>query len=88
MQWGRRLGRPLAAGETVLEYGDALAAYVVTQPQMADAGRVAAREILALSQQVNALRYAPVATRTQATTQIGEHWGRLRDYLPQLQARW
>lgn len=87
LQWGRRLGRPLAAGETVLEYGDALAAYVVTQPQMADAGRVAAREILALSQQVNTLRYAPVATRTQATTQIGEHWGRLRDYLPHLQAR-
>lgn len=87
LQWGRRLGRPLAAGETVLEYGDALAAYVVMQPQMADAGRVAAREILALTQQVNALRYAPAALRPQATTQLSEHWTRLREYLPQLQAR-
>jgi transglutaminase-like putative cysteine protease len=88
LHWGRRLGRPLAAGETVLEYGDALAAHVVTQQQqMPDAGRVAAREILALSQQVNALRYAPETLRSQATSQIGEHWGRLRGYLPQLQAR-
>ncbi len=88
LQWGRRLGRPLAAGETVLEYGDALAAHVIAQQQqMPDAGRVAAREILALSQQVNALRYASAALRTQATTQISEHWLRLRGYLPQLQAR-
>ena len=88
LQWGRRLGRPLAAGETVLEYGDALAAHVVAQQQpMPDAGRVAAREILALSQQVNALRYAPTALRSQAITQIAEHWLRLRGYLPQLQPR-
>jgi len=88
LQWGRRLGRPLADGETVLEYGDALAAHVVAQqaPRL-DAGRVAAREILALSRQVNALRYAPEPLRPQATAQIGEHWGRLRGYLPQLQAR-
>lgn len=86
LQWGRRLGRPLAEGETVLEYGDALAAHVVTQPNLADAGRVAAREILALSQQVNALRYAPTLLRPQAT-QISEHWNRLRGYLPQVQAR-
>ena len=71
----------------MLEYGDALAAHVVAQQQqIPDAGRVAAREILALSRQVNALRYAPVALRPQAT-QIGEQWGRLRGYLPQLQAR-
>jgi len=88
LQWGRRLGRPLAAGETVLEYGDALAAHVVAQQQqMPDAGRVAAREILALSQQVNALRYAPEALRPLATAQISDHWLRLRGYLPQLQAR-
>lgn len=88
LQWGRRLGRPLATGETVLEYGDALAAHIVAQQQRTpDAGRVAAREVLALSQQVNALRYAPAVRRTQATAQIGEHWGRLRGYLPQLQAR-
>lgn len=87
LQWGRRLGRPLAEGETVLEYGDALAAHVVAQPQMADAGRVAAREILALSRQVNALRYAPAPLRSQATTQISEHWTRLRGYLPQLHRR-
>lgn len=87
LQWGRRLGRPLAEGETVLEYGDALAAHVVAQQrQIPDAGRVAAREILALSRQVNALRYAPAALRPQAT-QIGEQWGRLRGYLPQLQTR-
>jgi hypothetical protein len=71
-----------------LEYGDALAAHVIAQQQqIPDAGRVAAREILALSRQVNALRYAPEPLRRQATTQIGEHWLRLRGYLPQLQAR-
>lgn len=87
LNWGQRLGRPLAPGETVLEYGDALAAHVVTQPQFADAGRVAAREILALSRQVNALRYAPAALRTEATVHIRDHWTRLRGYLPQLQGR-
>lgn len=88
LQWGRRVGRPLAEGETVLEYGNALAAHVVAQQtHLPDAGRVAAREIVALCQQVNALRYAPTTMRTQATVQIGDHWARLRDYLPQLQAQ-
>ncbi|MBX3015308.1 MAG: transglutaminase domain-containing protein [Caldilineaceae bacterium] len=85
LHWGRRLGRPLAEGETVLEYGAALAAHVTAQQQAADAGRVAAREILALSQQVNALRYAPAPSRPQANIEIRDHWARLRDYLPQLQ---
>jgi len=88
LQWGRRVGRPLAAGETVLEYGDALAAHVIAQQaHVPDAGRVAAREILALCQQVNALRYAPALMRTGATAQISDHWARLRAYLPQLQTR-
>ncbi len=88
LQWGRRLGRPLAAGETVLEYGDALAAHVVAQQaHLPDAGRVAAREILALCRHVNALRYAPETGRTQASSAIHERWVRLRGYLPQLQTR-
>ncbi len=88
LQWGRRLGRPLGEGETVLEYGEALATHVIAQQtHLPDAGRVAAREIVALCQQVNALRYAPEIVRTQATHQIADHWVRLRDYLPQLQAR-
>ncbi|MEZ4868408.1 MAG: transglutaminaseTgpA domain-containing protein [Caldilineaceae bacterium] len=88
LRWGRRLGRPLAEGETVLEYGQGLAEHVAAlQDHAPDAGRVASREILALCGLVNALRYAPTPARTQTLDQITEHWARLRSYLPQLQKR-
>jgi len=82
LQWGRRVGRPLGAGETVLEYGRGLADYVLRrQTATPDAGRIAAREIEAMSEEVNRLCYAPADERLVAKGALGAHWVRLRSYL-------
>jgi transglutaminase-like putative cysteine protease len=82
LQWGRGVGRPIDEGETVLEYGQGLAGYVIShQRSSQDAGRVAAREIQALSEEVNRLRYAPTNERELAKTSLDAHWQRLRTYL-------
>lgn len=88
LRWGKRSGRPLADGETVLEYGRGLASFIVEhQTQAADTGRVAAREVTALSNAVNHLYYAPDNERANAGAQAVEHWQRLRGYLPRLRIR-
>ena len=82
LQWGRRIGRPLDAGETVLEYGRELAGYVLRrQTATPDAGRIAAREIEAMSEEVNRLCYAPADERLVAKDALDAHWARLRSYL-------
>jgi hypothetical protein len=82
LQWGSRIGRPMDAGETVLEYGAGLAGYILArQHNTPDAGRIAAREIQALSEAVNRLRYGHAAERTQAKAALQAHWERLRSYL-------
>jgi transglutaminase-like putative cysteine protease len=82
LQWGRGVGRPIDEGETVLEYGQGLAGYVITHQRTSqDTGRVAAREIQALSEEVNRLRYAPTGERDLAKTSLDAHWQRLRTYL-------
>lgn len=82
MRWGRQAGRPIEAGETVLEYGSNLADYVLqTAQREADAGRNAAREMEALSDEVSALRYGPEDIKPSARARAVAHWERLRQYL-------
>ncbi len=82
VRWGGRAGRPMAAGETILEYGDGLAEYVVhTQTERQDLARVAATEMRALSGAVSSGHYAPVDERDQSSALAAEHWERLRAYL-------
>jgi transglutaminase-like putative cysteine protease len=85
LRWGRRAGRPLGAGETTLEYGHALAEYLQEKhPRSGDAGRTAAREVRALSDEVSGAQYAPSDERPSLRRQAIERWARLRQYLGQL----
>ncbi|HAJ38076.1 MAG TPA: hypothetical protein DCL15_20585 [Chloroflexi bacterium] len=85
LRWGRRQGRAPEAGETVLEYGAALAAVVQTGHQDAlEERRIIGREVLQMSQEVSALHYAPEAQRAQLRQRILERWQRLRGYLRRL----
>jgi hypothetical protein len=82
LKWGHRVGRPMDAGETVLEYGHGLAGYVLLrQVNTADAGRIAAREIQAVSEEVNRMRYGRANERPVAKQAIEMRWMRLRSYL-------
>jgi hypothetical protein len=88
LQWGKGIGRPIGAGETVLEYGRDLAGFVMTQQSKSqDAGRIAAREIQAVSVEVNRVHYAPDGERSEARAAIDTHWRRLRDYLRLVRVR-
>ncbi|MFN8494171.1 MAG: transglutaminase-like domain-containing protein [Caldilineaceae bacterium] len=85
LRWGQRIGKPITAGETVLEYGAGLADHVLQSPtREPDAVRIVAREVTILSQAVNRLRYGPTPGRGNADAQASEHWQRLRHYLPRI----
>ena len=80
--WGERLGQPLATGDTVLEYGAELAGYVTDLRQdEPEVRRIVAREVVALSEEVSALRYAPEPARAGLRARITARWRRLRHYL-------
>jgi len=86
--WGQRAGRPMRAGETVIEYGDGLAAHILQQQrQPQDVGRLVAREIVAMSAQVNRIRYGTDNNREETEREMRAHWQRLRAYLRQLRLR-
>lgn len=88
LRWGRRAGRPIAPGETVLEYGSGLADYVVDRAvQEADTRRIVAREMRALSGEVSVLRYGPEAVKAAAQARSLAHWQRLRHYLRRVRGR-
>jgi hypothetical protein len=88
LQWGKRAGRPIGPGETVLEYGTGLAGYITTRPSTtADAGRIAAREVQAVSEEVSRIRYGREDERLGAIQSLSAHWERLRNYLPQLRLK-
>ncbi len=85
LRWGNRAGRPIEEGETALEYGDGLAAYVIAHQQSEpDTGRHVAREVQGLSDDVTAIQYAPAAHRQPALDRANERWQRLRGYLRRL----
>lgn len=82
VQWGGRAGRPMASGETILEYGESLADYViVTQTQRQDLARIAASEMRELSGAISYGYYAPSPERERAEARAAQHWERLRSYL-------
>lgn len=82
VQWGGRSGRPMAEAETILEYGDGLAEYVVgNQTQKQDLARVAATEMREMSVAVSSSYYAPVNLRAEASARAIKHWTTLREYL-------
>ncbi len=86
--WGRRAGRPIQTGETVIEYGHGLADHILQQQtQTQDVGRLVAREVTALSGQVNALRYGASASRGETESAIRARWLRVRPYLRRLRLR-
>jgi hypothetical protein len=85
LRWGQRRGRPMQADDTVLEYGQAVAGALQSGlGSQADAARVAAREVVALSQAVSDLKYGDVAARTTAAPALLRRWQRLRGYLRML----
>lgn len=82
LRWGRRAGRPMAPGETVLEYGYGLADFVADHARReVDAGRIVAREVRALSGEISTSRYGPEAGKAGALARSFAHWQRLRHYL-------
>jgi transglutaminase-like putative cysteine protease len=88
LRWGERVGRPLQAGETVLEYGRALAEVAVERGASApDAARIVRRDVLALSESVSRTLYAPDSESAHAKQKVAEHWQRLRLYLPKLRMK-
>jgi hypothetical protein len=85
LRWGQRAGRPLQEGETTLEYGKSLAAFVVEKhTRAAEMSRTAARELQSLSNEVSAVQYAPLEERPPLRRQAIERWSRLRQYLRRL----
>jgi len=85
LRWGRRAGRPLREGETVLEYGDSLADYVqVKNSRTQELSRTAAHEVQALSREVSEAHYGPLAARPSLQKEAGVRWARLRQYLRRL----
>jgi hypothetical protein len=85
LRWGQRAGRPLQEGETTLEYGRSLAAFIEEKHARAgDTGRTAARELQSLSGDVSGVQYAPVEDRPPLRQQAIERWLRLREYLRRL----
>jgi transglutaminase-like putative cysteine protease len=83
--WGARQGRPMGEEETALEYGRALGQHIevhVSRPS--DSSRMAAREVVALSDDVTRARYGPTPARLSAAEQAAARWARLRGYLRRL----
>ena len=86
--WGERLGRPLATGDTVLEYGEDLAGYVTSDRQgEPELRRIVARDVVALSEEVSALHYAPPPARAGLRRRILVRWQRLRSFLSRIKRR-
>lgn len=85
LRWGQRAGRPMQEGETTLEYGSSLAAFV--EEKHATDGeiiRTAGRELRSLSGDASGVQYAPAENRPLLREQANRRWRLLRDYLRRL----
>ena len=88
LRWGGRLGRPISAGETVMEYGDGLADYVVLEnDREPSTARVVASEVRGLSRAMSNSQYGPASVHSTAVIAASEHWGRLRSYIRSFHVR-
>jgi transglutaminase-like putative cysteine protease len=82
LRWGKRAGRPISEDETVLEYGRGLGAFILQKAaETPDTGRRAAREVMALSEDVADARYGVAGARSAAVDRAMERWQSLRAYL-------
>lgn len=81
LRWGKRTGRPLQQGETVLEYGHALADEVEATAPESEEKRIVVRSVVALSEAVNSVHYSPPAERPGAANSAMVIWRQLRSYL-------
>ncbi len=80
LRWGRVVGRPLRAEETVLEYGAGLAEHVrATEPM--ERGRHASQALRTLSREISDSRYATADRRDEAAARAADDWSRLRSRL-------
>ncbi len=82
LRWGERAGRPMGDDETTLEYGRDLGSLILTRATQApDSGRIAAREVSALSRDVSDAHYGPESLRAAAVDRAATRWRALREYL-------
>ena len=85
LRWGQRVGRPMQEGETTLEYGSSLAAFVEEKHAAeGEATRTAARELKSLSAEASGVQYAPAEERPRLREQAVQRWNVLREYLRRL----
>lgn len=86
LRWGTRIGHPIKAGETLLEYGTSLGDFVREryQEKNQDAGRAVSRELTTLTQQLTAANYGTSTQRTEAVQQVEEQWRVLHGYVSRL----
>ncbi len=85
LRWGQRAGRPMREGETTLEYGSSLAAFVEEKHAAeGEASRTAARELKSLSGDASGVQYAPAEERPRLREQAVQRWNLLRQYLQRL----
>ncbi len=82
LRWGERAGRPMGDEETTLEYGRDLGQHILAKATQApDSGRIAAREVVALSHDVTDVHYGAEALRAAAIDRATARWQTLRAYL-------
>lgn len=81
LNWGRRLGRPIDNHETPLEYGQNLGTYMLDRLRTnQDTGRVVARELQGLGEDISDWRYGPHTQKPEANERAHSRWERLRGY--------
>ena len=75
LQWGRRAGRPLGDGETEIEYGRSLAAFIEEKhTREPENSRTAARDVVAMSVDVSAIHYATQPQRATLRQNVRQQW--------------
>lgn len=86
LRWGNRIGRPIGRGETVLEYGRSLGQFVLSrfQERHQDRGRIVARELETITEDLSFLRYGTLEQRKNTHVRVLERWQSLRAYLRSL----
>jgi transglutaminase-like putative cysteine protease len=93
LRWGEKAGLPMGQGETVIEYGERLAAQVTAEPgrrsatQSGEATRVIAREVRGISREVSRWTYSPPDRRADAKQAVFAQWQRTSGYLRAVQLR-
>jgi transglutaminase-like putative cysteine protease len=78
VNWGRRLGRPLDAAETELEYGRGLSDHIVAAGGEPERVRRISRSVLDLSEAATEIHYGPTDLRPSALDRARARWQAIR----------